>query len=242
MSEQQSAGHQAKRATKHDGRTTQTRTHILRLAEQMYYGGGYAGISLQDLASQLGITKAALFHHFKSKQDLFFATLLAMLGQREQRIEAAIAAEPGTQARLRAILLALAECPFFDPMKFLTDEHGKLSPDQQREIEMAFARAIQGPIARVLVEGVAAGALRPHRTMLGVMLFLNLAMLLPSPGHPNPRLASHGDLPAYVDELLTCFLSGVGRSNSPAPSPGHPRAPRMSRARTADGPSPHQTL
>lgn len=217
VSEQQTAGQRAKR----DGRTTQTRARILRQAERMYYDGGYAGISLQDLADQLGITKAALFHHFKSKQDLFFAMLLAMLEQRRQRIEAAIAAESETQARLRAILLALAQCPFFDPMKFLTDEHGKLSPDQQREIEMAFARAIQEPIARVLVEGVSVGVLRPHRTMLGVMLFLNLAMLLPSPGHPNPRLASHGDLPAYVDELLTCYLSGVGRTAPPPPPHGH---------------------
>lgn len=221
MSERQTGTSQPK----HDGRTTQTRAHILRQAEQLYYFGGYAGISLQDLANQLGITKAALFHHFKSKQDLFFAMLLEMLEARHQRIEAAIATQEGAAARLRAVLLALAECPFFDPMKFLTDEHGKLSPEQQHGAEMAFAQAIQEPIARVLVEGVASGVLRPHRTMLGVMLFLNLVMLLPAPGHPSPRLASGRDLPAYVDELLACFLSGIGRPDAPGAPQEPPRAP-----------------
>lgn len=208
MSERRTA--KPEKPAKHDGRTTQTRARILRQAEQLYYRGGFAGISLQDLATELGITKAALFHHFKSKQHLFFTMLLAMLEQRRERIEAAIAAQSETTARLRAILLALAECPFFDPMKFLTDERDKLSPEQQREIEAAFTRALQEPIARVLAEGVAAGALRPHRMMLGVMLFLNLAMMLPVPGHPNPRLIGRQNITHFVDELLTWFLWGVG--------------------------------
>ncbi len=75
---------------------------------------------------------------------------------------------------------------------------------------MAFTHAIQEPIARVLADGVASGDLRPHRSALGVMLFLNLMMLLPSPGHPNPRLAGSGNLATYIDELLQHFLHGVG--------------------------------
>ena len=47
--------------------------------------------------------------------------------------------------------------PFFDPMKFLTDEKGNLSPDQQRDIEAAFYRSIQQPIAQVLQDGVQRG-------------------------------------------------------------------------------------
>lgn len=196
---------------KPNGRTSQTRGRILRLAEQLYYRGGYAGISLQHLADDLGLTKAALFHHFRSKQDLFFAMLLAMVEQRSERIEAAIASAADTRGRLRAILRAMSECPFFDPMKFLTDERGKLRLEQRREMEIVFAHGIQEPIARVLREGIAGGALRPHRTELAVMLFLNLLMLLPAPGHPNPRQTQADDLATYIEELLTCFLWGIGQ-------------------------------
>lgn len=199
--------------SKRDGRTTNTRARILREAERLYYQGGYAGISLQDIADGLGLTKAALFHHFGSKRDLFFEMLLEMLEQRHLLIEDAIAASSGTEERLRAVLHALAGCPFFDPMKFLTDERGKLSPPQQQQIEAAFLSAIQEPIARVLAEGVARGDLRPHRPMLGVMLFLNLAMLLPSPGHPTARMGDAIELPAYIDELLTFFLRGISNAS-----------------------------
>lgn len=193
-----------------DGRTTNTRARILKLAEAQYYAGGYAGIGLQELAGALDISKPALFHHFRSKQDLFFAMLLKMLDQRRLLIEDAIASEPETRERLSAIMRAMAACPFFDPMKFLTDERGKLTAEQQREIETAFARAIQEPIARVLAQGVQRGALRPHEPALGVMIFLNLMMLLPSPGHPNPRVAGGSNLSTHIDALLTFFLYGVG--------------------------------
>src|SRR5690349_19186241 len=52
------------RPAKHDGRTTDTRAHIVREAERLYYQGGYAGIRLQTVADVLGLTKPALFHHF----------------------------------------------------------------------------------------------------------------------------------------------------------------------------------
>lgn len=208
MSERQTT--RTERADRTDRRTTDTRARILKLAEAQYYAGGYAGIGLQELADGLGLSKPALFHHFRGKQDLFFAMLLEMLEQRRLLIEDAITSEAGTRDRLRAIMRAMAACPFFDPMKFLTDERDKLRPEQQREIEAAFARAIQGPVARVLAEGVRLGALRPHEPALGVMVFLNLMMLLPSPGHPNPRLASGVDLSAHIDALLAFFLRGVG--------------------------------
>lgn len=210
----------AAKPSRPDGRTTNTRARILQHAESLYQSGGYSGISLQTLAEDLGLTKPALFHHFHGKQDLFFTMLLAMLEQRRIRIEDAIAGEVETKERLRAILRTMAECPFFDPMKFLTDERDKLSPEQQRDIELAFAHAIQEPIARVLAEGVQRGVLRPHQPGLGVMVFLNLMMLLPSPGHPNPRLAARDNLSDHIDELLTFFLQGVGTTSRTASASG----------------------
>jgi TetR/AcrR family transcriptional regulator, cholesterol catabolism regulator len=202
------------RAQKHDGRVRDTRQRILQEAEQLYYRGGYAGISLQELADLLELSKAALFHHFKSKQELFFETLLEMLEGRRQHIKDAIAQGSDTSARLRNVMRALSNCPFFDPMKFLTEEKGNLSADQQREIDAAFYRSIQQPIAQVLEEGVRCGDLRPHPPLLGVMVFLNLVMLLPSPGHPNTRLGQHMEPPQYLDELLDIFLQGVGAPQS----------------------------
>jgi len=203
------AGMSERQAKKKDGRVTDTRQRILRRAEQFYYQGGYAGISLQELADSLHISKAALFHHFKTKQVLFYEMLLAMLAHRQRIITEAIAQGDTASAQLRQVLRAMQECPFFDPMKFLTDEKDHLNLAQQQEIEAAFYRSIQQPIVGALNAGIQRSELRAHHTTLSAMVFLNLMMLLPSPGHPNTRLSQHLEAEQYLDELLAFFLQGI---------------------------------
>jgi AcrR family transcriptional regulator len=198
-------------ATKPDGRVRDTRQRILREAEVLYYQGGYAGINLQGLADTLALRKAALFHHFPSKESLFFSLMLEMCASRQRAIEEAIAAGQTTRDRLRNILNAMLRFPFFDPMKFLSDEKGQLTPEHQREIEQAFYQAIQQPILRVLDEGVSRGELRTHTPMLGVMVVLNLLMLLPVPGSPAARTMSAGDPTQRVEELVEMLFVGIGR-------------------------------
>lgn len=191
---------------RHDGRTNDTRQRIVREALRLYSQGGYAGISLDTLAKAVGLTKAALFHHFKNKQELFFTLLLALLETYQRSLEAAIAQGSDTRSRLGNILRAMTLCPFFDPMKFLADEKGNLSLEQQREIERAFDAALHAPVQRVLEMGIRAGEVRPHQVALSVRVFLNLLLLLPSPGNPTNRPGQSLE----SETLLDLFWHGVG--------------------------------
>ncbi|HAJ92079.1 MAG TPA: TetR/AcrR family transcriptional regulator, partial [Gammaproteobacteria bacterium] len=47
-----------------------TRKRILDTAQAMILDHGYAGVSVDQLISSMGLTKGAFFHHFKSKQAL----------------------------------------------------------------------------------------------------------------------------------------------------------------------------
>lgn len=47
-----------------------TKTKILNTTGQLFSQKGYFGVSMQDIANELNITKAALYYHFKSKDEL----------------------------------------------------------------------------------------------------------------------------------------------------------------------------
>ena len=195
---------------KPDGRTTDTKQRILREAKRMYLKGGYTGISLQELADCLEISKPALFHHYKTKQELFYEILLDISRNNREVIHEAIEQGQDTRSRLRNILLAMRQQPFFDPMKFLNEEIGELSESQQQEIRRYFYEGLQGPIRQILEEAVGSGELRPHDTRLSQMVFSTLMMLLPSPGNPIvPYLGQSNSVEEYVDELLRLFLDGL---------------------------------
>ncbi|ACQ81249.1 transcriptional regulator, TetR family [Beutenbergia cavernae DSM 12333] len=53
-----------------DGRTTDTRRRAQAVALELFATRGFEATSLQDIARELGVTKAALYYHFPAKADL----------------------------------------------------------------------------------------------------------------------------------------------------------------------------
>jgi AcrR family transcriptional regulator len=60
-----------RRALGHDANSTRER--ILDVALELFLAQGYDGTSLRQIAEQLGVTKAALYYHFESKEDILRA-------------------------------------------------------------------------------------------------------------------------------------------------------------------------
>lgn len=50
---------------------TDTKDKILQTALAMFSRRGYDAVSVSDIAGELGITKGALYRHYKSKRDIF---------------------------------------------------------------------------------------------------------------------------------------------------------------------------
>src|ERR1700685_3510913 len=61
-----SAGHDAH----HEARRNDTRARIQRVAVELFAEQGYDKTSLREIAERLDVTKAALYYHFKSKEDI----------------------------------------------------------------------------------------------------------------------------------------------------------------------------
>jgi AcrR family transcriptional regulator len=72
--------------TGHHGRQTDTRSRAQRVALELFAEQGYEKTALREIAERLGVTKAALYYHFKSKEDIvhsftddYFAEIDALL-------------------------------------------------------------------------------------------------------------------------------------------------------------------
>jgi AcrR family transcriptional regulator len=70
----------------HAARRGDTRARIQHVALELFAEQGYERTSLREIAERLGVTKAALYYHFKSKEDIvrsftedYFARLDALI-------------------------------------------------------------------------------------------------------------------------------------------------------------------
>jgi AcrR family transcriptional regulator len=57
-------------ALSHSARRGDTRGRIQHVALELFAEHGYERTSLREIAERLGVTKAALYYHFKSKEDI----------------------------------------------------------------------------------------------------------------------------------------------------------------------------
>ncbi|MCV7391570.1 TetR family transcriptional regulator [Mycobacterium vulneris] len=78
-------------------------TRILDAALELIAEHGVSGTSLQMIADTIGVTKAAVYHQFKTKEAIVIALTERELGQLEDALEAAEAA--GSPSRAREVLL-----------------------------------------------------------------------------------------------------------------------------------------
>ena len=137
------------------------REQILRAADDLFSERGYAAVSLGDVAAAVGVTKAALYHHFPSKAALYTAVMCRALGL----IAAAIRATTESPGPIAEKISRLAEFPIvfleddadMDAMMRDADEH--LSPVQRAEIAEANGARLAA-MEELMHEGIERGELR----------------------------------------------------------------------------------
>jgi len=134
------------------GSTGDTRSRIQQVALGLFTEQGYEKTSLREIAEQLGVTKAALYYHFKSKDDIVDSFVSDRLARLDELIDWAMQ-QPADTAGRRATLQRYAE-EFFDSggqavMRFFEQNPTvtrKLSSGQMiRERLLRIADALAGP-------------------------------------------------------------------------------------------------
>ncbi|MFB7844409.1 TetR/AcrR family transcriptional regulator [Microbacterium sp. NPDC056052] len=86
------------------GRPGYDRAQVLEIAVRLFNEQGYDGTSVSSLASELGLSKAALYHHFASKEQILEIALDDALGALESVLDGALADEGTAATRLVTVI------------------------------------------------------------------------------------------------------------------------------------------
>lgn len=86
------------------GAASESRRDILRTAARLFQERGYDATSMQDVASALNFSKAALYHHFESKEEILFQIMSYGMDIFEEKVLAAIREIADPEQRLRACI------------------------------------------------------------------------------------------------------------------------------------------
>ena len=100
---------------------------ILESTQRLLAADGYAAMTMDDVANDVGISKATLYQHFKSKEELVVNVVLNTVSQVVSRIDAL---DPAVRAvvRLREVVRLIIDVRFGTPMLDCTDVESTIKP------------------------------------------------------------------------------------------------------------------
>lgn len=100
----------------HVTRGSDTRKHILDVAEAMFARYGYFAASVNTIARESGLRRASLFHHFPNKQSLYLAVMNRLMAIEVEYFREALLDDPARSPE--ADLEQIVDATF----NFLVDE------------------------------------------------------------------------------------------------------------------------
>ncbi len=158
-----------------------TRAALLSAAAEEIYRSGYQSASMDDILRSAGVTKGALYHHFRNKLDLGYAVLEEIIAERvlDTWVTPLRQHANPIDALHEVIGRAAAEgeemlrngCP----LNNLAQEMAGVDPGFQERIS-AICVEWQSEVAAALREGQRAGTVRSDLDPVGVATFLVAAV------------------------------------------------------------------
>jgi TetR/AcrR family transcriptional repressor of mexJK operon len=186
-----------------------TAVAIVQAAATLFMDAGYRAVTMDMVASAAGVTKAAVYYHFKDKASLFVATAQFVLGQARRATEQLLAQDEPLReklVKLAHIVLRLPQ-PFtsFDAM--MHEAKADLSADQLAEV-LQQQHEIEGVVERALVDASARGTIRADDPTLVTHAFL--ALLRVGQARSDDGEQRFPDVQRTAELLVRTIWDGIG--------------------------------
>lgn len=187
------------------------RERVLRAAETLFMAKGFAAVTLRDIASEVGIKHASLYHHVPGgKEELFVEVTTRSLHRHAEGIRSSISAVPADiRSRLHAIADWFLNQSPMDLVRMTRSDIPSLSPQASFEIEQLTYQSILKPIEALLREAHTSGEIANERFGLvagGIVGMIQSLFSVPDFAL-QPTRASMGR------DLVDAFLDGIASSS-----------------------------
>nr|WP_037283398.1 TetR/AcrR family transcriptional regulator [Saccharibacillus sacchari] len=160
----------------------QTIEHILNVSATLFSKKGFEKTSIQDIITELGLSKGAVYHHFKSKDDILEAVMRKRFDYATRRMQELIANTQAANSKDRLIrileqMVADLEIHTMDQILAAQIKNPQFVVAGIKESVQKDARTI----AQIMIEGKADGSITTDYPLECAEVFMLLANIWVNP-------------------------------------------------------------
>jgi AcrR family transcriptional regulator len=195
-------------------KTAAGRQRILEQAQRLFTAHGYHGVSIRDIAQACGLSNAALYYHFGSKQNLFFEVLKEHISTLTLCLQEAGAIGGTCRERLANMARAYAQMilEYQDTVQIMLRDLAQFEWVEILQMLPDLQALTPSPLAAVLEEGIASGEVRAldvHRVDIVLMGMIS-ALVAFRARQPGLTTTLDQDVALVIDVLF----AGIGPSST----------------------------
>jgi AcrR family transcriptional regulator len=183
------------------------RAHIIAEARKHFFAHGFRGVTMDDLAVELGMSKKTVYAHFPSKTELLEVVVKEKMQSAHQDLQRVMAEMPDQVVPTLHALLACIQghAAEFQPAFFR--DIRRESPELFTWVQVMRRENIQRTFGRVLADGQRRGMIRtdiPVNVLIEILMTLADSLVNPSKLAELGMSAKEG-----VTAVISLFLEGA---------------------------------
>ncbi|MDZ4763036.1 MAG: TetR/AcrR family transcriptional regulator [Chloroflexota bacterium] len=137
---------------------SEARQRVLDVAERLFAERGFRAVTLKDIAGEVGIRHASLYHHFpRGKEQMFIEVTERNMHRHRAGIESAIAAYGDVRGQLKAVAGWLLSQPPIDLIRMTHSDMPAIDATEAWRLSELAAETMIEPIHTLLQSGQARG-------------------------------------------------------------------------------------
>jgi AcrR family transcriptional regulator len=215
----------------------QSRAEVCHVAEVLFARHGVDGVTMRQIAAELGWSSTTAYRYFKSKEEILAAVRAGAFNRFCEVIEQATRSSPDPRKSARKVGQAYLAFALENPDAYrMMFDVGDADVTRNAQLAEAFARARRSMVAYVapLIDD---GALRGDPQALGQMLWAaahGLVML-----RLSGIVGSDAELRKLHEQTMSALVRGTWQASTranAAPKPIFPARPRKTARQTTRSP------
>jgi AcrR family transcriptional regulator len=183
------------------------REQILEAARILFIQQGYHGLAMRQISESVGVSKAALYYHFKDKEELFLAILNLYLNEIESIIDEIQFKPVSSSEQIRMFVEYILGQPAEKRavMRLGSQEMSQLSATSRKVFGKTYHEKFIGKLIAIIQSGVDCREFQSLNAEVATWALLGMMYPYFYPAH-----ASSEPVPASViDEIVTIYLKGI---------------------------------
>ncbi len=189
------------------------RERVLIEARRLFLDRGYSEVSMQQIADAVGMTKAALYYHFRDKDDLFASVVVREMTRQRESIEQEIKRGDTLDRTVERIARLYFDQLSPDSLRMMTDFKSHVPESRHEEVHAELENFVNS-ITTLFDRAAERHEIRDIQPRMAAFLFFHTLVGYLINSIRDPQLTAPSDPESAARLVASVVLHGIAAPES----------------------------